>query len=144
MRRAAHEHAPDHYVFSFHGVPARWINKGSPYRAHCEATARGVATQLALDDAQWSLVFQSRFGPERWLEPYASEFVPALAAQHPRLLVACPGFVADCLETTDEIGRELAHAFLAAGGESFQLAPCLNEAPEWIDALAQLVHERDR
>lgn len=143
LRRAAEQHAPEHHVFSFHGVPARWVARGSPYRAHCEATARGVANLLELDDAQWSLVFQSRFGPERWLQPYASELVPSLATKYRRVLVACPGFVADCLETIDEIGRELAEDFVAAGGEALHLAPCLNTSPEWIDALAQLVEEHD-
>ncbi|GJM20231.1 MAG: ferrochelatase [Planctomycetota bacterium] len=141
VREHAQRAPPEHYVFSFHGLPARWVRRGSPYRAHCEATARGLAAELQLQASQWSLVFQSRFGPERWLEPYADEFVPALAKRVRKVLVACPGFPADCLETTDEIGRELAEQFLAAGGEEFTLVPCLNEHPAWIQALAQLVRE---
>lgn len=139
IERTAAEEPPEHYVFSFHGLPARWVKNGSPYREHCERTARGLARQLQLDDERWTLVFQSKFGPERWLEPSAAELVPELGRRHGSILVACPGFTADCLETTDEIGRELSRATLAAGATSFRLAPCLNEAPEWIEAMARLV-----
>jgi protoporphyrin/coproporphyrin ferrochelatase len=127
-----------HYVFSFHGLPVRQA-LGEPYAAECEATARAVATALRLPAERWSLAWQSRFGPVEWLRPYADEVVPALAARCPRVLVACPGFLADCLETLDEIGHVLAQRFRAAGGEELVLAPCANEHPALMGALAGLV-----
>ncbi len=129
----------DHVVLSFHGVPRRVVDKGDPYRTHCESTAAALAQRLELGADDWTLVYQSRFGPEAWLQPYASEAVPALAATKRKVLVACPGFTADCLETIDEIGHELRKDFIAAGGEDLVLAPCVNDRPEFVDALADLV-----
>lgn len=140
VRETLNEHRDvDHIVFSFHGIPARLTAAGDPYQHQCEATAHALATRLDLDQGSWSLVYQSRFGPEAWLKPYASELVPTLAANHRKLLVACPGFTADCLETIDEIGRELSDTFLEAGGQQLVLAPCINDRREWIDGMAELV-----
>ena len=129
---------PSHWVWSFHGLPVRQVQRGDPYRVQCEATARALSRELGLAAQDWSLVFQSRFGPQEWLQPYAAEAVPALAARCPDLVIACPGFAADCLETTDEIGELLRESFLAAGGRSFRLVPCLNDDPAFADALAAL------
>ena len=138
--RAARADRPDaHLVQSFHGLPASSVAEGDPYRAQCEATAAAVAHRLGLEPSQWTLVFQSRFGPTRWLEPYASEVVPRLAREHRRVLVVCPGFAADCLETLEELGVRLRESFEAAGGEQLGLVPCLNDDPRWISVLAQLV-----
>ena len=126
-----------HHVFSFHGLPARQARR-ERYAAECEATARALAAALRLPADGWTLVWQSRFGPVEWLQPYADEAVPALAARHRRVLVACPGFLADCLETLDEIGHVLAARFRAAGGEELVLAPCANDHPRLIEALAGL------
>jgi len=136
-RAAAAGRGIQHHVFSFHGLPVRQARRDR-YAAECEATARALAAALALPDEGWSLVWQSRFGPVAWLQPYADVAVPALAARFPRLLVACPGFLADCLETLDEIGHVLAQRFRAAGGEELVLAPCANDHPRLIDALAGL------
>lgn len=138
LREAASGGAPRHHVFSFHGLPQKVVDRGDPYAGHCTATARALAAELGLAADQWTQVYQSRFGPAAWLQPYADRAVPALAARHPRLVVACPGFVADCLETLDEIGHLLAQAFRAAGGEDFVLAPCANDHPRLIEALAGL------
>jgi protoporphyrin/coproporphyrin ferrochelatase len=128
-----------HLVQSFHGLPAESVARGDPYRSQCEATASALARRLSLSPQQWTLVFQSRFGRTRWLEPYAAELVPLLAQDHPRLLVTCPGFSADCLETLEEIDIRLRESFLAAGGERFVLVPCLNDQSLWIANLARLV-----
>ena len=137
-RAAAEGRRIEHHVFSFHGLPVRQ-DHGGVYSGQCRATARAVAAELGLRDEDWTLVWQSRFGPVEWLQPYAIEAVPALAARHRRVLVACPGFLADCLETLDEIGHLLANAFLLAGGEELVLAPCVNDDPRLIESLAGLV-----
>jgi ferrochelatase len=129
----------DHHVFSFHGLPERVVARGDPYRAECEATAAALAGRLGLRADDWTLVFQSRFGPQAWLQPYADRAVPALAARAPRVAIATPGFTADCLETIDEIGVLLAERFAAAGGQELRRVPCLDEHPLWIEALADLV-----
>jgi ferrochelatase len=138
-RQAAAGQRIDHHVFSFHGLPRRMIEHGDPYADECATTARALADALGLAPGDWSQVWQSRFGPVEWLRPYADEAVPALAARHRRVLVACPGFVADCLETLDEIGHLLAARFRAAGGEALLLAPCANDHPRLVEALAGLV-----
>jgi ferrochelatase len=129
----------DHHVFSFHGLPERVVARGDPYRRECEATAAALAGRLGLSPDEWTLVFQSRFGPQAWLQPYADRAVPALAGRATRVLVATPGFTADCLETIDEIGGLLAERFVTAGGQELRRVPCLNEHPTWIAALADLV-----
>ena len=131
----------DHHAFSFHGLPQRQVDRGDPYRGQCEATARALAAELGLPPERWTLVYQSRFGPEPWLQPYADVAVPALAPRAPRVLVTCPGFAADCLETLDEIGTLLAERFRAAGGTELRLTPCLNDHPAWVAALLALVRE---
>jgi ferrochelatase len=137
-RAAAAGRPVDHHVFSFHGLPRRVVERGDPYAGHCARTARAVAAALGLREGQWTLVWQSRFGPVEWLRPYAAEAVPALAARHRRVLVACPGFLADCLETLDEIGHLLAQAFRAAGGEELVLAECANDHPRLVAALERV------
>jgi ferrochelatase len=131
----------DHLVISFHGLPARSVEQGDPYRDQCVVTANALVEQLALGAGEWTLVYQSRFGREPWLEPYAVETVPKIAARHPRVLVLCPGFAADCLETLEEIGVRLAETFRAAGGREFRVAPCLNQDPRWITTLVRLVRD---
>ena len=133
------EHADEHLLISFHGLPQRQVRQGDPYPEHCRHTAEQLARQLKLRPDQWSLSFQSRFGPGRWLEPATDVLVCDLAKQHSRLLVVCPGFSADCLESLDEIGCELAKTFMQAGGQSLRLVPCLNDNPDFMDCLAKLV-----
>ena len=98
-----------------------------------------MADHLGLDDDAWTQCFQSRFGPEPWLKPYTDKLVLSRAPAGEDLLVACPGFLADCLETLDEIGLELAHAYSEAGGGQLRLVPCLNDSPALTEALADVV-----
>ncbi len=130
---------PDRLVLSFHGVPRRTLDLGDPYHCLCRKTARLVAEELGLDVKQWLVTFQSRFGRAEWLQPYTAETLAALGREGiGRVDVACPGFVADCLETLEEIGIEGRDTFLRAGGREFHAIPCLNEHPAWIAALADL------
>ena len=127
-------------VMSFHGIPKRSVARGDPYETQCRETARLLAAALELKASQWKLTFQSRFGAAEWLQPYTQPTLEELArAGLKRVDVVCPGFVADCLETLEEIGIEARHAFLEAGGKEFHALHCLNEEPEWIAALAAIV-----
>lgn len=139
---AALPQPPDRCVISFHGIPRRYVETGDPYRAQCERTARLLAEAMGWRDDQWLIAFQSRFGPEDWLEPYTEDVLEGLAAQGvQRPLVFAPGFVADCLETLDELGNEGRAQFEEGGGcaENFTFVPCLNAHPAWLDAMAALV-----
>ncbi len=132
---------PDHVVLSFHGLPRRVLELGDPYHCHCHKTARLLMAELGLDVRQCTTTFQSRFGRAEWLKPYTADTLVALGKENKgRVDVVCPGFVADCLETLEEIGIEGRQAFLRAGGKDFHVIPCLNEHPRWIAALAELVH----
>ena len=126
-------------VMSFHGVPARSLALGDPYHCECHKTARLLAEALALGRDDFIVTFQSRLGRARWLEPYTEPTVKRLAAEGIKQLDAiCPGFAADNLETLEEIAMEAREAFIAAGGERFNVVPCLNDAPDWIAALGDL------
>ncbi len=136
------DHAPDRFIFSFHGIPQRYIRTGDPYPEHCRVTARLLAEALGLADAQWQVAFQSRFGPEKWLQPYTDEVLERLhSAGVERVMVVTPSFVADCLESLDDLGNEGREQFVAGGGraEHYRLAPCLNDNAAWLDAMAALV-----
>jgi len=133
---------PDRLLMSFHGLPRYTLERGDPYHCECQKTARLLAGALALAPEQYQLSFQSRFGRAEWLQPYTA----ATLAQWGRLGlrrvdVVCPGFVADCLETLEEIGIEGKAEFLKAGGKEFHAIPCLNESDSWIRALAQIALE---
>ena len=123
-------------VMSFHGLPRRGAG---PYEKQCRATAALVARALKLRESQWRVTFQSRFGYAKWLEPYTEATLVELAqGGTKRVDVVCPGFVADCLETLEELGIRGREKFLAAGGRELELIECLNESPQWIAALAQI------
>jgi len=131
---------PEHLVLSFHGVPRRSLTRGDPYHCYCQATARLLARELGLEAAQWTLAFQSRFGRGRWLEPYTATALAKLGkARLRRVDVFAPGFVADCLETLEELAIDGKRSYQAAGGGDYDVIPCLNEHPRWIAALADLV-----
>ena len=126
-------------ILSFHGVPQRSLMLGDPYHCQCHKTARLLGERLALAAGEMQVTFQSRFGKAKWLEPYTEPTLKALAAQGvKRVDVMCPGFVADCLETLEEIAMEAREAFVGAGGEAFHYIDCLNARPRWIEALADL------
>ena len=152
----------DHVLMSYHGLPERHLKKADPtgshclqypdccerpspahatcYRAQCTAVSKVFAERMGLRDEQWSQAFQSRLGKDKWIEPYTDARVDELAAQGvKRLLVMCPAFVADCIETLEEIGDQVREQFIAAGGEELVLIPCLNDHPQWIDALVHWI-----
>jgi ferrochelatase len=130
---------PEKLLMSFHGVPRRSLEQGDPYHCECQKTGRLLAEALGLAPHEWQVTFQSRFGRAEWLKPYTQPTLEALARQGVgRVDVICPGFVADCLETLEEIAVEAKRAFLAAGGREFHYIPCLNERPSWIRALTDL------
>ncbi len=154
--------APDHVVFSFHGLPERHMHKSDTtgrhclqvadccativaanrqcYRAQCFATAKALIAGLGLDPAATSITFQSRLGRTVWIRPYTDVVIPELAKQGvKRVAVLCPAFVADCLETLEEIGMRAEEDFRAAGGEALRLVPSLNAHPAWVQAAVNLV-----
>ena len=147
LTRVVHQHwqahgRPDKLVMSFHGVPERTLTLGDPYHCECLKTGRLLAERLALKDGEWVLSFQSRFGKAKWLEPATQTVLEQLGrAGTPRVDVVCPGFVADCLETLEEIAIEGQAAFKAAGGQAFHYVPCLNDHPTWMAALAEIVQD---
>lgn len=153
---------PEHVLFSFHGLPERHIRKADTeghgcldsasccdvlgaanrdcYRAQCVDTARRLASRLDLAPDSWSISFQSRLGRTPWMRPYTDEVLVTLARQGKRrVAVCCPGFVADCLETLEEIGMREAESFRSHGGEDLTLLPSLNAHPAWIRAASALV-----
>jgi ferrochelatase len=127
---------------SFHGLPKRAIDLGDPYQAQCVVTAKLLAGMLRIAPSDYVVTFQSRFGAAEWLQPYTEPTLVDLAQRGLRHVdVACPGFVSDCLETLEEIAIEARQAFLGAGGTEFHALPCLNESPEWIEAIAKITQE---
>ncbi|AWM58105.1 ferrochelatase [Stutzerimonas stutzeri] len=152
----------DHLLLSFHGLPERHLHKTDPtgshclkgddccqraegmvlascYRAQCMRTAAGFAAQAGLRDDQWSVSFQSRLGRAKWIEPYTETRLDELAQQGvKKLLVMCPAFVADCIETLEEIGDRGREQFIEAGGQDLVLVPCLNTHEAWVQALVKL------
>ncbi|WP_353631840.1 ferrochelatase [Pseudomonas canadensis] len=152
----------DHLLLSFHGLPERHLTKLDPtgqhcfkdadccknaspevlktcYRAQCFSVARDFAERLGLPEDKWSVAFQSRLGRAKWIEPYTEARLEALAKQGvKKLLVMCPAFVADCIETLEEIGDRGLEQFREAGGEELVLVPCLNDDPQWAKALTTL------
>jgi len=152
----------DHLLLSFHGLPERHLHKVDPtgshclksddccqraegavlascYRAQCMRTAAGFAAQAGLRDDQWSVSFQSRLGRAKWIEPYTEARLDELAERGvKKLLVMCPAFVADCIETLEEIGDRGREQFIEAGGEELVLVPCLNTHEDWVQALVKL------
>lgn len=131
---------PDVLVMSFHGVPRYTLDKGDPYHCECHKTGRLLTEALGLDASQVRLTFQSRFGKAEWLQPYTDKTLEALGRDGVgRVDVVAPGFTSDCLETLEELAMEGRDTFLAAGGKQFRYIPALNEHPQWIDALGQMV-----
>ncbi|MDE1165046.1 MAG: ferrochelatase [Pseudomonas sp.] len=158
--RAHVEQDFDHLLMSFHGLPERHLTKLNPghclkdadccrtaspevlatcYRAQCLRAAQACAERLGLPDGKWSVAFQSRLGRAKWIEPYTEARLDELAKQGvKKLLVMCPAFVADCIETLEEIGDRGREQFIAAGGQELVLVPCLNDRADWAQALKVL------
>jgi len=158
------EARPDHVLFSFHGLPERQVKKSDPtgahclqradccsvdvpanrwcYRRQCFFTAQALAQRLGLASGSWTVTFQSRLGRTPWIKPYTDLVIPELAAKGvKRLAVFCPAFVADCLETLEEIGIRAKAQFLGVGGESLTLVPSLNSHPSWVRGLTRMIRE---
>jgi ferrochelatase len=161
-RRHLEPFRPDFVLFSYHGLPERQIRKSDPggahclrsatccdravpenrhcYRAHCYATTRALAARLGLTADRHSVAFQSRLGRTPWIRPYTDLVLPELArAGKKRLAVLCPAFVADCLETVEEIGIRAREQWRGLGAEELLLVPSLNAEPRWVAAVADLV-----
>ncbi len=152
----------DHLLFSYHGIPERHLRKSDPtgchclkvenccavpspahatcYRAQCFQTTELFVKAAGIPDGKWSIAFQSRLGRDPWLKPYTDFELERLAREgKQKLLVMCPAFVSDCLETIEEIGVRGKESFEGAGGQSLTLIPCMNEHPRWLDALTGMV-----
>lgn len=152
----------DYLLLSYHGIPERHlINSGCPkicttacvpvgevnqacYRAQCYSTTRALAQELQLTDTQYGMSFQSRLGRTPWIKPYTDEILAELIRKGVRrLAIACPSFVADCLETLEEIGIRAKAQWLALGGESLTLIPCVNASDIWVEALCRIITGSD-
>jgi ferrochelatase len=152
----------EHLLFSYHGLPERHLRKTDPTGGHCLhsagccaesspahstcyrhqvlTTTHLVADQLGLDESFYSVAFQSRLGMDAWIQPFTTDRLQALARSGVRrLAVACPAFVADCVETLEEIGLRGRDSFLAAGGEELRLVPCLNTQPLWVETVTSWI-----
>ncbi|MEY3038718.1 MAG: protoheme ferro-lyase [Pseudomonadota bacterium] len=130
----------DKLIFSYHGVPKRYLMSGDPYHCQCHKTTRLVAEQLGLTKDEYMTCFQSRFGREEWLKPYTDETLKSLPAQGVKSVqVVCPGFSSDCLETIEEIGEENREYFMESGGERYEYIEALNSDTAHIEALTAIV-----
>jgi ferrochelatase len=131
---------PEKLVMSFHGVPQYTLEKGDPYHCECLKTGRLLAQELGLSKEQYVVSFQSRFGKAEWVKPYTTATLLDLGKQQTkRVDVICPGFVADCLETLEEIAMEGKEDFQHAGGGEYNYIPCLNDRGDWMHAFTDLV-----
>lgn len=131
---------PEKLVMSFHGLPQFSLDKGDPYHCECHKTGRLLAYELGLKPEQYFISFQSRFGKAEWLKPYTTATLQELGKKKTkRVDVVCPGFVADCLETLEEIAMEGKEDFQHAGGGEYHYIPCLNERDDWMHALTDLM-----
>ena len=159
------EKKPDHVLFSFHGLPLRHLQKSdytgkwcqndyscckelinenrNCYSAQCYYTAKLIAKSLKIEEEKWSVSFQSRLGRDEWVKPYTEPHLKELAERGmKRVVVFCPSFVADCLETLEEIGMSAAEHFKEYGGEELILVPSLNNHPEWVLALNSIIRQQ--
>jgi ferrochelatase len=136
------EWKPERLVLSYHGVPEKYVTKGDPYCCQCVETTAALLPQLSLEPQKVIHTFQSRFGRDPWLTPYTDETFEELGHNGVKsIAVVAPGFTADCLETLDELGNEGHEQFSEAGGEKYSVIPCLNDHPEWLDAMAAIITE---
>ena len=145
IRNAIAANQADHIVLSFHGLPERYVTNGDPYVKHCRHTVDSLVAAMRWPESFYTLSYQSRFGPEKWIEPSTAEVLKALPRRGVRRpLVVAPGFTTDCLETLDELGNEGKAEFAAGGGDpsAYALCPCLNADDRFIDLVARLVADK--
>ncbi len=130
----------NHLLISFHGLPQVNVDRGDPYYDQCKISAKLLVEQLGLEESNWSLCFQSRFGKQVWLKPYTADVLSELVAKGIKAVdIICPGFPADCLETLDEIQIEYRDYFMQQGGKQFHYIPALNDADDHIEMMRALV-----
>lgn len=136
------EARPDILVCSYHGVPIRYLMEGDPYHCQCQKTTRLLKERLGWGDTDIITTFQSRFGPEEWLQPYTVEEVARLAERGLTNIAVCaPAFSSDCIETLEEINEEIKESFEEAGGKTFTYIPCLNDDDAHISALSDVIEQ---
>ena len=129
---------PDLIMASYHGIPKEYFEKGDPYQCYCQKTTRLIKEKFS--DIPIETTFQSRFGPREWLTPYTDKTLEILAESNKKnILVICPGFSSDCVETLEEIAIQGRDSFIKKGGKNFDLIPCLNDKKEHIDLLEVLI-----
>ena len=130
---------PDLIIASYHGIPKIYFEKGDPYHCYCHKTTRLISEKMNLK-IPIITTFQSRFGPQKWLQPYTDKTLEKLPTEGKKsILVICPGFASDCVETLEEISMEGKASFIEGGGENFDFIPCLNDSKEHIDLFSNLV-----
>lgn len=131
---------PERVLASYHGIPQSYFRKGDPYHCHCQKTSRLLQERLGWEKGRLMTTFQSRFGPEEWLQPYTDKTVEALAKEGIKsIAVLNPGFVSDCLETLEEIAGEVGEIFHEHGGTNFSHIPCLNDSEPGMDVIEHMV-----
>ena len=129
---------PDLIIASYHGIPKSYFDKGDPYQCYCQKTTRLIKEQFK--DIDINTTFQSRFGPQEWLKPYTDKTLEKLPNEgYKNILVICPGFASDCVETLEEISIQGKDSFISNGGENFELIPCLNDTSDHIDLFENLI-----
>ncbi len=134
-----------HLVLSYHGIPKRYADNGDPYPRRCQLTSKLVAEQLGLKDDEWTHVYQSRFGREEWLKPYADETLKSFPEKGlKRINVISPAFAVDCLETLEEVTFELGDEFKECGGEAYDYIPALNDSIDQVDLYCELIKQNTK
>ena len=134
------DHEPEKILASYHGIPQSYFQKGDPYHCHCMKTSRLLRERLGMDEERFITTFQSRFGPEEWLQPYTDKTIESLAQQGVKsIAVFNPGFVSDCLETLEEIAGEGEEIFHEHGGQNFSHIPCLNDTKQGMGVIEAVV-----
>ena len=129
---------PDLIIASYHGIPKSYFDKGDPYQCYCQKTTRLIKEKFKKVEIQTT--FQSRFGPQEWLKPYTDKTIEELPTKGVKnLLIICPGFASDCVETLEEINIQGRESFMHSGGKNFDLIPCLNDNPDHIDLFENLI-----
>jgi ferrochelatase len=144
IERTWQEHGKNELLLmSFHGLPDQLTKWGDPYFHHCHKTAALIAEKLGLDQKQWMIVFQSRFGKAQWLKPYCVDTLQNLPGQGiKRVDIVCPGFAVDCLETLEEIAIENKSVFIKSGGIAFRYIPALNDSETHVNAIVSLLEQK--
>ena len=131
---------PDLIIASYHGIPQKYFDKGDPYHCYCHKTTRLISEKFK--DVKIRTTFQSRFGPEQWLKPYTDKTLEELPSDNiNNILVICPGFASDCVETLEEIAIQGKESFLKSGGKNFDMIPCLNDNDDHIKLLEYLINK---